>query len=82
MGVLQEVRRQFFLGVDLGKFRDPSCLAIIERQERHDVMGVPSLGAVSTQFSDRRYILRDLRRYKLGTSYVSVAEDLRHLMAT
>lgn len=58
--------RDYVLGLDLGKRRDPSALVINERTLRH----VPGRGLV------KHHAIRFLRRWPLGTDYLSIARDL------
>ena len=62
----------YFIGLDLGKSRDYSALAIVERLcKAHS-------DDAARQVS--HYAIRHLRRWPLGTSYAAVAADLVALL--
>lgn len=87
--------RGFLLALDLGQAADYSALAIIERwretgadasggelglqlaRERRRTATAPH---VPISKRKRLYHLRHLQRWKLGTSYVSIVQDVRDLL--
>ena len=73
---MQQVERAYFIGLDLGKSRDPSALAVVERRIISDIVGV-LFGKPITRLSSREYILRDLFRFRLGTAYTLVAQTVQ-----
>jgi len=62
----------YLIGLDLGKARDYSALAIVERIWKPDSVRVGHLA--------RHYDIRHLQRWPLRTSYTAVAADLAELV--
>jgi hypothetical protein len=82
-------RRTFLTGLDLGQARDYSALAIIERIVSEDGED-PAMGCVTTvrpfanpkaQKTERRYAVRHLERFELGTSYLAICTRVVELFA-
>ena len=61
----------FFAGLDLGQSQDYSALALLERQRT----------GVDTPDGRPVYHCRHLARWKLGTNYVDIGQDVVHLLA-
>ena len=58
----------FFIGVDLGKRRDHTAIAVVERVDGYSPYG---------QGEMKEMLVRYLERAPLGTSYTDVAEAVR-----
>lgn len=84
MPVSPVVRSHFYLGLDVGKVRDPAALCVLERRSvftpgPHQ----PNFGSTGA-WSAHRYLVRHLERLPLGTPYpaavdrvAAIAEKLR-----
>jgi len=79
----------YMLGVDLGQRRDPSCISVIEVQRIRDIgqMNLRMLATLSyprhmvlTRSLNKIYVLRDLKQFKLGTSYTDVSQEINKLV--
>jgi hypothetical protein len=60
----------FYIGVDLGKKRDPATVAIVEKQETGGLWMTPIY---------KELLLRHLERLPLGTPYPAVVERVKEL---
>ncbi len=71
-----------YLGLDLGKRRDPSAVAIVEREEPafHRLDYVAYLRG--QEKLEAKFAVRHLERVPLHTSYVLVAEKVRQMVRT
>lgn len=72
----------YTVGLDLGQSQDFSALAVVEH-----VWALPPGVSVETRFTSdvnwhHEFHVRALKRWPLGTSYVSVAEDVSSLMTS
>jgi hypothetical protein len=77
--MIQEIRRAFFLGLDLGQTHDPSAMSVIEQEEVFQVLGSPvAPGGVPSyvKFVERTYIIRRLDRFPLRTSYTDIVKEV------
>lgn len=63
----------FFAGLDLGQVNDPTALAILERQRRHQRIR-------STIEPPPVYHVRHLQRFPLGTSYPAIVAGVRDIL--
>jgi len=61
----------FYLGVDLGKKRDPATVAIVEKQETGGLWMTPIY---------KELLLRHLERLPLGTPYPAVVERVKAMV--
>ncbi|HEY3440728.1 MAG TPA: hypothetical protein VGK29_08260 [Paludibaculum sp.] len=72
-----ELRREFFVGLDLGLRRDPSAVAVVERvardMKRYDPVRM-------CQMMERVYVVREVRRFPLETPYVEIPVAVRRVM--
>ena len=57
-----ELRREFFVGLDLGLRRDPSAVAVVERVARDLKKYDP---VRMCQMMERVYVLREVRRFTI-----------------
>lgn len=76
--MIQEIRRTFFLGLDLGQTHDPSALSVVEQKETFQILG-PAIapgGAPYVRFLERTYVIRRLHRFALRTSYTDVVAEV------
>jgi hypothetical protein len=77
--MIQEIRRSFFLGLDLGQAHDPSALSVLERREVFEILG-PAIalgGAPYVRFVESTYVVRRLDRFPLRTSYTQICQSVR-----
>lgn len=72
---------RYFLAVDLGKKKDATAIAVIEKVERQ-MIGRDWI-TYGSRMSDRatQFRIRHLERKRLGTSYTSVVERVSELAA-
>jgi hypothetical protein len=61
----------FYMGIDLGKRRDHTAIAIVERQDSRMAYLAPACG---------RLLLRYAERVALGTPYPEVVERVRQMV--
>ena len=67
----------FVMGLDLGQERDPSALAIVERV----LPDRPVTGPDGECISEFEFHLRHLHRFKLGTEYPDLVDEVVGLMS-
>ena len=68
-----------FVGVDLGKFVDPTALCVLCRSLAIDkASGLPLRGARGENLY--AWEARALKRYPLGTAYTSIVSDVMHIV--
>ncbi|MGE5618097.1 MAG: hypothetical protein ACM3US_02435 [Sphingomonadaceae bacterium] len=72
------------IGVDIGQQRDPTALAVVERQDRSRWALPRSERVVEPRdirlVSDPVYVAREIGRLSLGTPYPEVAEAIRRVV--
>ncbi len=69
--------RRYILGCDLGQAQDPTALALLERVPKADEgSAVRTAEYTGSQRTLDLYHLRALERYRLGTPYTEVVNDL------
>jgi hypothetical protein len=71
---------RFTLGLDLGQVSDPSAIAILDEKTEARVIQDPAealLGAPGSKVLSRSYLLRQLERPALGTSYPDIVRGVK-----
>jgi hypothetical protein len=71
---------RFTLGLDLGQVSDPSAISILDEQvETRTIQGPADalLGAPGSRIITRNYLLRQLERPALGTSYPDIVREVK-----
>ena len=69
--------QHIYLGLDLGKRKDFSALALLEYTRPYIEYRNPVTYAMEQEFEDPRYAIRQLDRIPLGTKYTDVVEQVR-----
>ena len=69
--------QHLYFGLDLGKRKDYSALAIVEYSRPFITYRNPVTYNMDQEFEDPRYAVRQLTRIPLGTKYIDVVEQVR-----
>ena len=73
---MQQIQHLYF-GLDLGKRKDFSALALLEYTHPYTTFRNPVSYAMETDFQDPQYAIRNLARIPLETKYTDVVEQVR-----
>jgi hypothetical protein len=77
---MNPVERRFYLGVDLGQRQDYTAVALVERHTKR-LYGMDWVRRARTEEGvELRYLLRQMKRLRLGTSYEKVVEEVRRMV--
>ena len=72
------IPKEWYVGLDLGKQRDPSALVVVER-----VTELLGQNRVTFEWEKRtRYVVRHAEQFRLGTEYRVVAQRVARLLAS
>jgi len=82
----EEIKCTYVCGLDLGKRHDPAVLSILQvrtiRTLPISIRMIDIAGRLPMVTSTQRmYVLKTLKRWALGTSYVTIAADVASIMA-
>ena len=77
----QQQHQHLYFGLDLGKRKDYSALALVEYSRPFITYRNPVTYEMDQEFEDPRYAVRQLTRIPLGTKYVDVVEQIRAILA-
>ena len=72
-----ELRREFFVGLDLGLRRDPSAVAVVERVARDTKRFDP---VQMCHVMERVFVVREVRQFPLETPYVEIPAEVRRVI--
>ena len=69
--------QHIYLGLDLGRRKDFSAIALLEYTRPYIEYRNPVSWAIEQEFEDPRYAIRQLDRIPLGTKYTDVVQQVR-----
>jgi hypothetical protein len=69
--------QHIYLGLDLGKRKDFTALALLEYSHPYIEYRNPVYFNMEQEFEEPRYAIRQLDRIPLGTKYIDVVEEVR-----
>lgn len=76
--MLKEIRRQYFVGLDLAQTYDYSALAIVRREDQREILGALPGRPPITKPLNSTYTIRDLQRWR-KISYTDIATQVNNI---